>query len=116
MPELTDDDLEIAEASITFALQNCPVEGVLTGVDGAPVTYDDLQLLLERLKEMENRSDSGPRLDHEALSRLKVVIDYTSENCPVENVSTFHDSRPILGSNMMALAKKLKEQASVNQA
>jgi hypothetical protein len=113
LPELTEDELEVAEASIAFALQNCPVEGVLTGPDGTPVTYDGLQALLERLREMENRS--GPQLDDDILNQLKAVIDYTNENCPVENVSTFHDGRPILGSNITALAEKLNEQ-SVNQA
>ena len=115
MLELTEDDLEVAEASITFALQNCPVEGVLTGPDGAPVTYDGLQALLGKLHEMENRSDSGQQLGDDIRSQLKAVIDYTSENCPVENVSTFHDGRPILGSNILALAEKLRQQASVNQ-
>jgi len=114
MLELTEDELEIAEASITFALQNCPVEGVLTGADAAPITYDDLQDLLERLQNMENRS--GPQPDDDILDRLKAVIDYTSENCPVENVSTFHDGRPILGSNIMALAERLRGRTSVDQA
>jgi len=112
LTELTEDELEVAEASIAFALQNCPVEGVLTGLDGTPVTYDGLQNLLENLREMENRSDSGPQIDDEILNLLKAVIDYTSENCPVENVSTFHDGRPILGTNIMALAEKLRVQAS----
>ncbi|HXX72091.1 MAG TPA: hypothetical protein VEI80_00215 [Candidatus Acidoferrales bacterium] len=107
MPELTEDDLEVAEASIRFALQSCPVEGVLTGPNGAPVTYDSLQTLLEKLVESENRSDSGPQLGDDVLSQLKEVIGYTSENCPVENVSTFHDGRPILGVNVLALANKL---------
>jgi len=113
--ELTEDDLEVAEASINFALQNCPVEGLLTGPDGAPVTHDGLQALLEKLQEMENRSDSGAQLGDDIQSQLKVVIDYTSENCPVENVSAFHDGRPILGNNILALAEKLREQASVSQ-
>jgi hypothetical protein len=112
--ELTEDELEIAEASINFALQNCPVEGVLTGVDGAPVTYDGLQALLEKLQDMENRF--GPQLDDDVLNQLKAVIDYTGENCPVENVSTFHDGRPILGSSIMALAERLRGRTSANQA
>ena len=115
MLELTEDDLEVAEASITFALQSCPIEGVLTGPDGTPVTYDGLQNLLDKLQEMENRSDSGPQIGDDVLSQLKAVINYTSENCPVENVSTYHDGRPILGTNIMALAEKLRQKASVNQ-
>ena len=112
MLELTEDELEVAEVSIAFALQNCPVEGVLTSPDGTPVTYDGLQALLERLKEMENRPGSGPQIDDEILNQVRAVIDYTSENCPVENVSTFHDGRPILGTNITALAEKLRAQAS----
>ena len=48
--ELTEDELEVAEVGIAFALQNCPVEGVLTSPDGTPVTYDGLQAVLERAK------------------------------------------------------------------
>jgi hypothetical protein len=113
LPDLTEDELEVAEASITFALQNCPVEGVLTGPDGTPVTFDGLQALLERLKEMENRS--GTQLDDDILNQLKAVVDYTSENCPVESACTFHDGRPILGINIMALAEKLREKKLANQ-
>lgn len=115
MLELTEDELEVAEASLTFALQNCPVEGVLTSPDGTHVTYDGLQTLLETLKGMENRSDARPQIAVDIQSQLRAVIGYTSENCPVENVSTFHDGRPILGANIMALAEKLREQASVDQ-
>ena len=112
---MTEDDLEVAEASISFALQNCPVEGVLTGPDGMAVTYDGLQALLGRVKELENRSDNGPMPD-DVVAQLQAVIDYTSENCPVESVSTFHDGRPILGRNVTDLAEKLKEQPSSNRA
>jgi len=48
-------------------------------------------------------------LGDDALSRLKVVIDYTSENCPVEGVATFHDGRTISGNDIIVLARKLKE-------
>jgi len=115
LTQLTEDDLEVAEASIRFALQSCPVEGVLTGPDGTPVTYDSLQTLLGKLEGLENQSDIGPQLDGDALGQLRSVIGYTSENCPVENVSTFHDGRPILGINILALAEKLRNEEPVRQ-
>jgi hypothetical protein len=43
------------------------------------------------------------------LETLRSVIDYTSENCPVEGVSTFHDGRPMTGKNIMTLDEKLRE-------
>jgi len=67
----------------------------------------------ETIIEIENGPEPQP--DINILSQLRAVIDYTSENCPVENVSTFHDGRPILGANVMALAEKLREQACVTQ-
>jgi len=41
--ELIENDLEVAEASVRFALENCPVEGVLSREDGTPVSLDGLQ-------------------------------------------------------------------------
>jgi hypothetical protein len=105
--ELTEDDLEVAEASLNFAVQNCPVEGVLSSLEGTPVTYDELQSLLDELRHIEDKSSTS-ELGEEALLQLRVVIDYTSENCPVENVATFHDGRSISGRDIIALAEKLR--------
>jgi len=105
--ELTEDDLEVAEASLSFALQNCPVEGVLSSPEGTPVTYDELQSLLDGLRQVEDKLPP-PELGEEALLQLRAVIYYTSENCPVENVATFHDGRSISGRDIIALAQKLK--------
>ncbi|MGP8125868.1 MAG: hypothetical protein ACLQEQ_08430 [Nitrososphaerales archaeon] len=107
--ELTEDDLEVAEASVRFALENCPVEGVLSSEDGTPVSLDGLQTLLERLKDIESRPTPASKLNGGDLIQLRSVIDYTSENCPVEGVSTFHDGRPISGKDIMTLAERLKE-------
>lgn len=107
--ELTEDDLEVAAASVRFAIENCPVEGVLSSEDGTPVSLDGLQTLLERLKEIENQSTSASKPTEDVLLQLKVVIDYTSENCPVEGVATFRDGRPISGRGIMTLAEKLRE-------
>jgi hypothetical protein len=105
--ELTEDDLEVAEASLSFAIQNCPVEGVLPSLEGTPVTYDELQSLLDELRQVEDKSSTS-ELGEEALLQLRVVIGYTSENCPVENVATFHDGRSISGRDIIALAQKLR--------
>jgi hypothetical protein len=53
--------------------------------------------------------------DNEVLNQLKAVIDCTSENCPVENVSAFHDGKPILDGKIMALADKLRNPTEVNR-
>lgn len=107
--ELTEEDLQVAEASVRFALENCPVEGILSNEDGTPVSLDELRTLLERLGEIENQPTTAPMLNEDVLVPLKGVIDYTSENCPVEAVATFHDGRPISGKDIMTLAEKLKE-------
>jgi hypothetical protein len=106
--ELTEDDLEVAEASIRFAMENCPVEGLLSNEDGSSVSLDDLQALLERLEETERTP--GLKLSGDILVTLRSVIDYTSENCPVEGVAKFHDGRPISGKNVMLLDEKLRDQ------
>jgi hypothetical protein len=104
--ELTEDDLEVAEASVKFAMENCPVEGLLSNEDGTSISFDELQNLLEKLREFEKTP--GPGLGEEIAMTLGSVIDYTSENCPVEGVATFRDGRPISGRNIMTLDEKLR--------
>lgn len=104
--ELTEDDLEVAEASVKFALENCPVEGLLSKEDGTDVSLDDMQSLLEKLQEAEKAP--GSKLGDDLLVSLTSVISYTSENCPVEGVSTYHDGRQISGRNIMTLEEKLR--------
>jgi len=106
--ELTEEDLEVAEASVRFAMENCPVEGLLSNEDGTSVTLDELQTLIEKLKEIEKTPSL--RLREEVAMTLRSVIDHTSENCPVEGVATFHDGRQISGRDIMTLDEKLREQ------
>jgi hypothetical protein len=106
--ELTENDLEVAEASVRFAMENCPVDGLLSKEDGSSISLDDLQALLDRVEEIERTP--GMRLGGDVLMTLRRVIDYTSENCPVEGVTTFHDGKQISGKNIMELDQKLKEQ------
>ena len=104
--ELTEDELEVAEASVKFAMENCPVEGLLSREDGTPLSLDDLQALGDKLGEIENSAEL--RVGEGLIADLRAVIGYTSENCPVEGVATFHDGRPISGRDIMSLDEKLK--------
>ena len=89
-----------------FAMEICPVEGLLSRDDGASISIDDLQMLLEKLEEAEKTP--GGKVTEEFTPILRSVIDYASENCPVEGVSTFRDGRPISGGDIMALDEKLR--------
>lgn len=104
--ELTEDELEVAEASVRFAMENCPVEGLLSREDGTPLSLDDLQGLRGKLEAIENSAEL--RIEEGVIADLRAVIGYTSENCPVEGVATFHDGRPISGRDIMSLVEKLK--------
>jgi len=106
--ELTESELEVAEASVSFAIDNCPIEGLLSNEDGTSISLDEAQALLEKLKEVESEATRGGGLGIDASTKLGIIIDYTSENCPVEGVATFHDGRPISGNEIMALAEKLR--------
>ena len=106
--ELTENELEVAEASLCFAIDNCPVEGLLSNEDGTSISLDEAQALLEKLKEVEGEATLGGGLGIDAATKLRIIIDYTSENCPVEGVATFHDGRSISGNDIMALAEKLR--------
>jgi len=99
--------MEVAEASVKFAMENCPVEGLLTREDGSSISLDDLQTLLEKFQETEKTP--GIKFSDDITPTLRSVIDYTSENCPVEGVATFHDGRPISGRDIMTLDEKLRE-------
>jgi hypothetical protein len=100
--------MEVAEASVKFAMENCPVEGLLSREDGTSISLDDLQTLLEKLHETEKMP--GIKFSGDITPTLRSVIDYTSEDCPVEGVATFHDGRPISGRDIMTLDEKLREQ------
>jgi hypothetical protein len=108
---LTEGDLEVAEASIRFAMENCPVEGVLTHDDGSSASLDELQALMENLRGLEGTSIAESTLGEGSTSQLRIVIDYTSENCPVEGVTAFHDGRRISGRDIVALAEKLRHRS-----
>jgi len=88
-------------------MENCPVEGLLSREDGTPISVDDLQTLQVKLEEIERGPDH--RVEEEIIGNLRTAIGYTSENCPVEGVVTFHDGRPISGRNITALEEKLKD-------
>ncbi|HYC11545.1 MAG TPA: hypothetical protein VEC02_02660 [Nitrososphaerales archaeon] len=106
--DLTEEDLEVAEASVRFAMENCPVEGLLSKEDGTPVTFDDLQALLDQLNEIEGQRAPSVNLSEDLASQLRNIVDYTSENCPVEGVTSLHDGRPVSGKNVTTLAEKLR--------
>ncbi|HMD78770.1 MAG TPA: hypothetical protein VKF39_02175 [Nitrososphaerales archaeon] len=103
--------MEVAEASIRFAMENCPVEGVLTHDDGSSVSLDELQSLMENLQGHEGTFVAGSSLGVALAGQLRIVIDYASENCPVEGVTPFHDGRRISGRDIVALAEKLRHQS-----
>lgn len=115
--EFTEDDLEVAEAEIEFAMQNCPVEGIISTSDGAPVSFDDLQALLEKLKGMVGQVRME-ELEGNQILQLEALSEYTGENCPVESTATYHDGRQVSGRDIASLAEKLKalELASVPTA
>jgi hypothetical protein len=103
---LSSDEFEVAEASVKFALENCPVDGLLSASDGTPVTLDETQALLDKVRESH---DSSLELDDRLLVVLGAVMDYTSQNCPVESVSRFQDGRPITGKDIISLTRKLAQ-------
>ena len=104
---LSEDDLEVAEASLEFALENCPVEGLLSTDDGTSITFDMIEAVLEKVKSVESQPASAHELDGVDLARLQSVMQYTSENCPVEGVARFHDGRQVSGRDLLDLAQKL---------
>jgi hypothetical protein len=110
---LTQDDLEVAVASVRFAMENCPVEGLLSNEDGTAVTPDELQALLDRIGQIQDQPAPGVTLSEDLRAQLKSIIDYTSENCPVEGVSSFRDGRPVSGRNVTTLAEKLSSRGQV---
>ena len=84
------------------------MEGLLSKDDGTPVTLDDLQALLARLIEIESGRAPNVNLGEDIVALLRNVIDYTSENCPVEGVTSFHDGRSVSGNSITTLAEKLR--------
>lgn len=92
-------------------MANCPVEGVVSTPDGAPVTLDMLQALQERLKEIEGTPEKISELGGEQILQLRALMEYTNENCPVDSTTTFRDGRRILGRDISTFTEKIKALA-----
>jgi hypothetical protein len=107
-PEFTEDDLEVAEAEVEFAMQNCPVEGILSTSDGGSVTFDDLQAILGRLKGLEGQPSAIQGLEGEQILQLEALSEYTYENCPVESTATYQDGRQVSARDIATLTDKLR--------
>jgi hypothetical protein len=105
--ELSAEELRLAKANLTFAIENCPIEGGITAEDGSFSSRDSFEALLKKLQAMQIKPVNRVDLSNEDLGFLIATADYALTNCPVEGIIT-EDGQMASRETFTALHEKLK--------
>jgi hypothetical protein len=81
---LSSDELMLAKANITYAIENCPVEGGIIDIDGHLSSEGFYKALLEKLKAIQVKPVNELEVSDEELNFLVATADYAANYCPVE--------------------------------
>jgi hypothetical protein len=81
---LSSDELMLARANITYAVENCPVDGGIIDIDGHLSSESFYKALLEKLKAVQVKPVNELELSDEELNFLLATADYAANYCPVE--------------------------------
>jgi hypothetical protein len=81
---LNSDELMLARANITYAVENCPVEGGIIDIDGHLSSEGFYKALLEKLRAVQVKPVNELEVSDEELNFLVATADYAANYCPVE--------------------------------
>ena len=82
--ELTDKELRLAKANLSYALENCPVEGGVMTEDGHSSTKESFESLLKKLQSVDVKPLNQLDVNNEELELMIAAANYAHEFCPVE--------------------------------
>jgi hypothetical protein len=105
--ELSAEELRLVKANLTFAIENCPIEGGITTEDGRFSSRDAFEALLKKLGAVQITPMNRLDLSNEDLGFLIATADYALTNCPVEGIMT-EDGQMASSEAFAALREKLK--------
>jgi len=91
--ELTEQEAKLARANITYAIENCPVDGGIVTEDGhlsSPQMYETLK---NKLQAINLKPTNAIPVNDEELKFLVSTAEYALENCPVEGKIMMEDGQ-----------------------
>lgn len=106
--ELTAQELRLAKANVSYAVENCPVEGGIMTEAGHFSTKESFDSLLKRLQAVEIKPVNSLDVNEEELEFLVAASTYALEYCPVEGGMMTEDGRFSTKENFAALRERLK--------
>jgi len=106
--ELTDKELRLAKANVSYALENCPVEGGIMTEAGHFSTKQSFDALLRKLQDIEVKPLNTLDVKDDELEFLVAAATYALEYCPVEGGMMTEDNRFSTKNDFAALRDRLK--------
>lgn len=106
--ELTTEELRLAKANISYAVENCPVEGGIMTEAGHFSTKESFGALLKKLQAVEIKPLNTLDVNDEELEFLVASSTYALEYCPVEGGIMTEDDRFSTKQDFAALRERLK--------
>ena len=105
---LSSDELMLVRANITYAVENCPVEGGIIDIHGHLSSEGFYEALLEKLKAVQIKPVNELELSDEELNFLVATADYAVNYCPVEGGIVTEDGQFSSKELIQALHDKLQ--------
>ena len=106
--ELTADQLRLAKANVSYALENCPVEGGIMTEAGHSSSKESFDALLKKLQAVEVNPVNVLNVNDEELEFLVAAATYALDYCPVEGGMVTEDGRFSTKDDFAALRARLK--------
>ncbi len=107
-PIFSAEELEVAKANLTFALENCPVDGGIVTEDGDTSSRESVEALLRRLEAVGAQRMSNLDLGPGEIRLLEAVADYAIDTCPVEGGLVKDDGSLASRADVKALREKIE--------
>lgn len=102
---LSAEEMEIVQANLGFAIENCPTEGGILLEDGTTSTEQSVKDLLKKLKTATGRQVNLPDLADKEIRLLKAVAGYAIQECPIEGLM-LDSGRVVTKDALRALKEK----------
>jgi ferredoxin len=105
--ELSAEELKLVKANLSYAIENCPVEGGIMTEDGTLSSEESFKAMLKKLEAVQVKPANRLDLSGEEVELLVATAEYALANCPVEGIMT-EDGYMASRELFRALQEKLK--------
>jgi hemerythrin-like domain-containing protein len=102
---LSAEEMEIVQANLRFAIENCPTEGGILLEDGTTSTEQSVKDLLKKLETSKAGQINLPDLTNKDIRLLKAIAGYAIQECPIDGLM-LDSGRVITKDALRALKEK----------